>query len=59
VTVDEHVRLEVLDWGGTGRPILLLTGLGNTAHVFDDFALKLTRKGEVLREIVTFVDSLG
>lgn len=42
VTVDENVRLEVLDWGGEGRPIVLLAGMGNTAHVFDDFAPKLT-----------------
>jgi len=34
--------LEVLDWGGSGRPINLLAGGGNTAHVFDDFAPKLT-----------------
>jgi non-heme chloroperoxidase len=42
VTVDKDVRLEVLDWGGSGRPIILLAGGGNTAHVFDDFATKLT-----------------
>jgi len=42
VNVDGNVRLEVLDWGGAGRPIVLLSGLGNTAHVFDDFAPKLT-----------------
>jgi pimeloyl-ACP methyl ester carboxylesterase len=47
VTLDQDVRLEVLDWGGVGRPIVLLAGLGNTAHVFDDFALKLTRSGHV------------
>ena len=41
VTVEEGVRLEVLDWGGSGRPVVLLTGSGNTAHVYDDFALKL------------------
>ncbi len=41
VTVDKNVRLEVLDWGGSGRPLVLLTGGGDTAHVFDDFALKL------------------
>jgi pimeloyl-ACP methyl ester carboxylesterase len=34
--------LEVLDWGGSGRSIILLAGGGNTAHVFDDFAPKLT-----------------
>lgn len=42
VPVEKDVRLEVLDWGGSGRPLVLLTGLGNTAHVYDDFAPKLT-----------------
>ena len=42
VTVEEGVQLEVLDWGGTGRPIVLLAGSGNTAHIFDDFAERLS-----------------
>ena len=42
VTVDKDVKLEVLDWGGSGRPVVLLAGLGNNAHVFDKFAPKLT-----------------
>jgi non-heme chloroperoxidase len=42
VSVDKNVRLEVLDWGGSGRPIVLLAGGGYTAHVFDEFAPKLT-----------------
>jgi non-heme chloroperoxidase len=41
VTVDENVKLEVLDWGGSGRPLVLLAGLGNTGHIFDEFAPKL------------------
>jgi non-heme chloroperoxidase len=41
ITVDKDVQLEVLDWGGTGRPMILLTGLGNDAHVFDRLAPKL------------------
>jgi len=41
ITVDTNVKLEVLDWGGVGRPLVLLAGGGNTAHVFDDFAPKL------------------
>ena len=41
VTVEKTVRLETLDWGGTGRPVILLAGGGNTAHVYDDFAPKL------------------
>lgn len=36
------VRLEVLDWGGTGRPLMLLAGGGTTAHIFDEFAPRLT-----------------
>lgn len=42
VAVEKGVKLEVLDWGGHGRPVVLLAGGGNTAHVFDDFAPKLT-----------------
>lgn len=41
VTVDKDVKLEVLNWGGRGRPVILLAGLGYDAHVFDDFAPKL------------------
>lgn len=41
VEVAPRVRLEVLDWGGSGRAVILLAGSGNTAHVFDDFAPKL------------------
>jgi len=47
VTVEKDIKLEVLDWGGTGRPLVLLTGLGNDAHIFDKFALKLTDKYHV------------
>lgn len=42
VTVEDGVRLEVLDWGGSGRPVVLLAGSGNTAHAFDDVAPKMT-----------------
>ncbi len=47
VSVDSNVQLEVLDWGGSGRPIVLLAGGGNTAHVFDNFAPKLTAQHHV------------
>jgi non-heme chloroperoxidase len=47
VIVEDNVNLEVLDWGGSGRPLVLLAGLGNTAHVFDDFAPKLTSEYHV------------
>jgi non-heme chloroperoxidase len=41
VPVDRNVRLEVLDFGGVGRPIVLLAGWGYDAHVWDKFAPKL------------------
>lgn len=47
VFVEDSVRLEVLDWGGTGRALVLLSGLGFTAHSFDDIAPELARYGHV------------
>ena len=41
IAVEPNVKLEVLDWGGSGRPMVLIPGLGNTAHVFDTFAPRL------------------
>ncbi len=41
VTVDSTVRLEVLDWGGSGRPVVFI-GCYLTAHVYDNIAPKLT-----------------
>jgi pimeloyl-ACP methyl ester carboxylesterase len=40
VTVAPGITLEVLDWGGTGKAMVLLTGLGDNAHVFDGFAFQ-------------------
>jgi pimeloyl-ACP methyl ester carboxylesterase len=78
VRVAPDVQLEVLDWGGPtaepGRrvpPIVLLTGAGTNAHVFDDFAPKLaahyhvygiTRRGFAPSSIATsgyLADSLA
>jgi pimeloyl-ACP methyl ester carboxylesterase len=42
IEVEEGVKLEVVDWGGTGRPIVLLAGLGANAHTYDKFAAGLT-----------------
>jgi pimeloyl-ACP methyl ester carboxylesterase len=41
IATETNVRLEVLDWGGTGRPVVLIAGSGNTAHIFDRFATRL------------------
>jgi non-heme chloroperoxidase len=42
VSVAPDVKLEVLDWGGNGPPLVFLAGLGFTAHCFDEFALNFT-----------------
>jgi non-heme chloroperoxidase len=42
VTVEKDVKLEVVDWGGSGRPLVLLAALGADAHIYDEFAPKLT-----------------
>lgn len=51
VTVDKDVKLEVLDSGGPangpGRALVFIPGLGNTAHVFDQFAPKFTAQYHV------------
>src|SRR4051794_19215958 len=46
ISVEEGVQLEVLDWGGNGRPIVLLAGY-LTAHVYDEFADRLREIGHV------------
>jgi non-heme chloroperoxidase len=48
VNVTSTVRLHYLDFGGTGPTILLLAGLGNTAHAFDDFAPHFTDRFHVI-----------
>ena len=48
VDVGQGVRVEVLDWGGTGDAVVLLAGLGNTGHVFDELAPKLTDRFRVV-----------
>jgi non-heme chloroperoxidase len=47
VTVAPDVRLEVLDWGGPGRNLVLLAGGGNTAHVYASLAPKLAKQFHV------------
>jgi pimeloyl-ACP methyl ester carboxylesterase len=42
VPVAPHVQLEVLDWGGSGETMVLLTGAGDNAHVYDYFAYQFT-----------------
>ena len=48
VEVEQNVRLEVLDWGGSGRAIVLLAGLGDTAHIYERLAPRLSKMYRVL-----------
>jgi non-heme chloroperoxidase len=42
------VRVPYLDWGGSGPALVFLAGLGNSAHIFDDFAPRFTDRFRVL-----------
>lgn len=42
------IRMHYLDWGGTGDVIIMLAGLGNDAHVFDEIAPSFTDKFRVI-----------
>jgi pimeloyl-ACP methyl ester carboxylesterase len=48
VRVAPGVQLEVLDWGGTGETLLLLTGIGENAHVYDDLSYQFTDRFHVI-----------
>jgi pimeloyl-ACP methyl ester carboxylesterase len=48
VTVAPDVRLEVLDWGGSGETMVLLTGSGDNAHAYDEFAYQFTDRFHVI-----------
>src|SRR5262249_36315609 len=39
---------EVLDWGGTGQTLVLLTGLGDNAHIYDQFAYQFIDRFHVI-----------
>lgn len=47
VTVQPGVRLEVLDYGGTGRAMVFLAALGPDAHDWDKFAPKFVGRCHV------------
>ena len=42
------IRLNFLDWGGHGKALLFLTGLGESPHLFDDIAPEFTDHFHVL-----------
>lgn len=48
IVVVNSVRLHYLDWGGRGEPLILIHGLGDSPHVFDDLAPELVDEFRVL-----------
>lgn len=42
------IRLQYLDWGGTGPALILIHGLGDNPHVFDDLAPAFTDRFHVI-----------
>ena len=46
--VANGVRLHYLDWGGEGEPLVLIHGLGDSPHLFDDLAPLLTDRFRVV-----------
>jgi hypothetical protein len=47
IEVDKGVKLEVVDWGGKGKDLVLLAGLRADAHTFSNIAPKLARNYHV------------
>jgi non-heme chloroperoxidase len=46
--VGKTIRLEILDWGGHGPAVLLLAGLGESGHIYNDLAPRLTDRFRVI-----------
>jgi pimeloyl-ACP methyl ester carboxylesterase len=42
------IRLHYLDWGGTGKTLIFLTGMGSSAYIYNKFAPRFTDKFHVL-----------
>ena len=47
VEVEPGVQLEVISWGGTGRPLVFLAGFGGTGRTFEGFAPRFTDTNRV------------
>jgi non-heme chloroperoxidase len=42
------IRLEAIDWGGQGPALILLAGLGESGHIYNDLAPRLTDRFRVI-----------
>jgi len=48
VEMDDKIKLEVVDWGGEGTPLVFLAGLALNAHTFDPLAPSFTDSYRVI-----------
>jgi len=48
IEVEDGVTVHVVDWGGTGEPLLFLPSWASTSHIFDTFAPRFTDAHHVL-----------
>jgi len=48
VEMDDKVKLEVVDWGGEGTPLVFLAGLALNAHTFDPLVPSFTDSYRVI-----------
>jgi pimeloyl-ACP methyl ester carboxylesterase len=42
------IRINYLDWGGTGEPLVLIPGYTDNPHIFDELAPRLTSRARVI-----------
>lgn len=42
------VKLQYLDWGGSGQPLVLIHGLGDSPYIFDDLASSLKNNFRII-----------
>jgi pimeloyl-ACP methyl ester carboxylesterase len=48
IPMGDGTRIQVLDWGGTGDPVLFVPGFGLNAYIWSDIAPRLTNEHRVL-----------
>lgn len=44
----QEVNLQYLDWGGSGQPLILLHGLGDSPFLFEDIAISLKKDFRII-----------
>jgi len=44
----DRIKLHYLDWGGSGQPLVLLHGLGDSPYIFEGFANSLRENFRII-----------